>query len=279
MDAGDIHHGLTGESLMFIVSSQTAVASKPAEGAFYDPAPRQDLKPFGIRRTTHHFQFPATMLFDPGDDVFVSTIGPDQFETAPAVVKAMFDPLEQLCDHELATRPIRNTRSMHEHQQEQAQRVYNNMAFASRNLFMDIDTTFFATFGGFDALAINDTSTRLWFSPLLHSHLLHQHSIDLLPQTTVPPLPVVAIRSLPLWQIMRHQSPATATTHNVQDRIHNIAIRPSSSSSTRALPFRQQWRNQRPLSIIQIGWVGLSGHAYKSTRPFSKHSLRAKMAR
>jgi hypothetical protein len=30
------------------------------------------------------------------------------------------------------------------------------------------------------------------------------------------------------------------------------------------------------LSIIQIGWVGLSGHAYKSTQPFSKHSLREK---
>jgi hypothetical protein len=28
------------------------------------------------------------------------------------------------------------------------------------------------------------------------------------------------------------------------------------------------------LSIIQIGWVGLSVHTYKFTQPFSKHSLR-----
>jgi hypothetical protein len=28
------------------------------------------------------------------------------------------------------------------------------------------------------------------------------------------------------------------------------------------------------LGIIQVGWVGLSVHTYKFTRPFSKHSLR-----
>jgi hypothetical protein len=31
------------------------------------------------------------------------------------------------------------------------------------------------------------------------------------------------------------------------------------------LPFRQQWRNQRPLGIIQIGRVGLSVHTNKFT--------------
>ena len=77
---------------------------------------------------------------------------------------------------------------------------------------------------------------------------------------------------------MGHQSPSTSATHNIQDRIKNIAITPTPWSSTRALPLRQQWRNQRPLSIIQIGRVGLSGHAFKSTRPFSKHSLKGFLA-
>jgi hypothetical protein len=36
------------------------------------------------------------MLFDPGNDIFVSTIRPDQFETTPAIVKAMFDLLVEL---------------------------------------------------------------------------------------------------------------------------------------------------------------------------------------
>src|SRR6266540_7538809 len=73
---------------------------------------------------------------------------------------------------------------------------------------------------------------------------------------------------------MRHQSPSTSATHYVQNRIEDIAIGPGPWSSTSTLPLRQQWRNQRPLCIIQVGRVGLSGHADKSTRPFSKHSLK-----
>src|SRR5918993_6015635 len=117
MNTGDIHHGLAGQGLMLVISGQTAVSSKPAESAFHHPAPRQDLKSFGIRRTTNHFQFPATVCFDPSDDIFVGTIRPDQFETTPAIVKAVLDPLEYLCDHKFAAGPIRNTRSMNEHQQ------------------------------------------------------------------------------------------------------------------------------------------------------------------
>src|SRR6266508_4009513 len=121
---------------------------------------------------------------------------------------------------------------MNQHQQEQAQSVYNNMAFASRDLFMNIDPPFFPAFGGFDALAIHNACAGLRVSTLLHSNLLHQDCIDLLPQTAVAPLPVIAIRSLPLRKIMRHQSPSTATTHNIHNRIKNIAIAPSPRSST-----------------------------------------------
>src|SRR5215212_367904 len=274
MDTSDIHHGLAGKNLMFVIASQTAVASKPAKGAFHHPTTRQDLKSFGVWRTTNHFQFPAAVLFDPDADIFVSTIGPDQFETTPAIVKTMLDPLEQFCQNQLASIAIRQTRPMDQNQQEQAQSVDNNMTFASRNLFIDIHAAFFATFGGFDALAVNNACAGLRFSALPHSNLLHQHSIDFFPQTAVAPVPVVAIHGLPRGQIMRHQTPSTSATNNVQNRIQKIALAPGPWSSTSTLPLRQQWRNQRPLGIIQIGRVGLSGHAFKSNRPFSKHSLR-----
>src|SRR6266498_704268 len=103
MDAGDIHHRLAGKSLMFVVASQTAIASKPAEGAFDHPATRQDLKSFGVRRTAHHFQFPAEVLLDPGDDIFVSAIGPKHLETTPTSVTTMFDPLQPFCPTQRAS--------------------------------------------------------------------------------------------------------------------------------------------------------------------------------
>src|SRR6266508_1813684 len=179
------------------------------------------------------------MLFDPSNDIFVSAIGPNQFETTPAIVNTMFDPLEQFCQHQLASIAIRQACPMDQHQQEQAQSVYNNMAFASRHLFMDIDASLFTTFGRFYTLAVNNACTRLWFATFLHSNLLHQHSIEFFPETTGTPLPVIAIGRLPLWKIMRHQSPSTATTHNVHDRIQDIAIGPSPWTSTSTLPLRQ----------------------------------------
>jgi hypothetical protein len=44
------------------------------------------------------------------------------------------------------------------HQQQQAQRIYNNMAFAPYHLFMDIHTPFFTPFRSLHTLAVDDAS-------------------------------------------------------------------------------------------------------------------------
>ena len=106
MDAGDVDHRLARKGLMFVVTSQTAVTSQPAEGPFHDPTPRENLKSFGIRWTANNFELPATVLFGPGDDTFISAIRPNQFETTPAIVKTMLDLLEQLCQNQLTSVPI-----------------------------------------------------------------------------------------------------------------------------------------------------------------------------
>jgi len=73
---------------------------------------------------------------------------------------------------------------------------------------------------------------------------------------------------------VRHHAPGAATTDNIQYCIHDIPKCPCPRPPASVLPLRQEWRNQRPLGIIQVGWVGLSVHTYKFTQPFSKHSLR-----
>jgi hypothetical protein len=85
----------------------------------------------------------------------------------------MFDPLEPFRQNQLASIAIRHTRSMNHHDQEQTQCIYNNVAFSSRDLFIDIHTTLFTTFRGFDALTIDDACAGLRFSPWLHANLLH----------------------------------------------------------------------------------------------------------
>ena len=72
---------------------------------------------------------------------------------------------------------------------------------------------------------------------ITHGMKRHQDSIDLLPQTAIAPLPIVAIHGLPGRKIMWHQSPATPTADNVQNGINDVTITPYSMSPTRALPF------------------------------------------
>ena len=163
----------------------------------------------------HNFQSPSELLFDPGADVFVSAISPNQFEATPAIVDTMFDALEQPCQNKFAAMAIWNTRTMDNNEQQQAQSVYNNVAFASRNLFVDIYTTFFATFRRLYALAVNNACTGLRVSSLVHANFLHQNGIDLFPQARVAPLPIVAIHGLPRWKIVRHHAPSAPTADNV----------------------------------------------------------------
>jgi hypothetical protein len=91
MDAGEINHGLAGKGLVLIVSAQTPIPSEPSESAFHNPATRSDLKSFGFGRATHNLESPTELLFDPGDDVFVSAISPNQLEATPAIVDTMLD--------------------------------------------------------------------------------------------------------------------------------------------------------------------------------------------
>jgi hypothetical protein len=88
---------------MFVIASQTAAASKPAKGAFHHPAPRENLKALCMGWTTHYFQFPSAVLFDPNDDIFISAICPNQFETTPAIVQAVFDELEPFRQNQFAS--------------------------------------------------------------------------------------------------------------------------------------------------------------------------------
>jgi hypothetical protein len=117
MDAGEINHGLAGKGLVLIVSAQTPIPSEPSESAFHNPATWSDLKSFGFGRTTHNLESPTELLFDPGDDVFVSAISPNQLEATPAIVDTMLDALEQSCQNKFTAIAIWDTRSMDNNEQ------------------------------------------------------------------------------------------------------------------------------------------------------------------
>jgi hypothetical protein len=54
---------------------------------------------------------------------------------------------------------------MNQNHQEQAQSVYNNVAFASWSLFVDIYTALLAAFRCLDALTVNNYGARFGVTP------------------------------------------------------------------------------------------------------------------
>lgn len=105
----------------FIIFAQSAVATKPGECAFDNPAAFQDDKscvgPFD------NFDDPRKRLQRPIHKLTgVATIGPD----APQARKAAMHPLQ----HNPPSVAILNIGGVNHHRKDQAERVYNNVALA-----------------------------------------------------------------------------------------------------------------------------------------------------
>src|SRR5215467_4206051 len=130
MNAGQIHRGFTGAHLMFEVSAQAPLATKPAECPFHDPPAGNHHKAFGIRRTVGDLQAPAAAVFDPLHNRLIAAIGPEELQATPAVMDVTLDTGKELLQHHFPSGAVRDTRTMDYDQQEQPQDVDHDMAFA-----------------------------------------------------------------------------------------------------------------------------------------------------
>ena len=75
---------------------------------------------------------------------------------------------------------------------------------------------------GFDRLTIQNGRARFGFSSHLHTQLLPQGCIDLFPNPRSLPLAEIPIGRKPSGQIMRQQTPRTATAQHIQNRVDNF---------------------------------------------------------
>src|SRR3990172_378978 len=202
---------------MLKVFAQTAIAPQPAEGPFDDPAARQHLEALAAFRAPHDFQSPTVGLLDPRHNVFIRAIGPDELQTTPSVVEAALDVLEQCLQSALAAIPVGHTRAVHHDEPQQTEGIHHNMAFSPADLLVHIHAALFATFGGLDALAINNRRARSGLPSFTRADGFDQDGIDLVPHALIAPLPIVAIDRLPRRKVMRHQPPRTAAPENIED--------------------------------------------------------------
>ena len=145
---------------------------------------------------------------------------------------------------------------MNHHQQDQPQRIHDQVPFPPWRLLVHVDSAFFAAFRGLRTLAINYRCTGLRIPSGFLPHLFHQRFIDCDPQSIPFPSPIISIHRLPRRKIHWHHTPLASRAIHIQDRIQNLPHFPFARSTP--LIARKEFHNRLPFGILEIGRVSLS---------------------
>jgi hypothetical protein len=85
VDHGNSDPCLSGFRQGFEICTEPPRAIEPAEGAFHNPAPLQDLKTFSVPRTFHDHESPSPARRDPRNELArIPPIRPEQLESREA---------------------------------------------------------------------------------------------------------------------------------------------------------------------------------------------------
>jgi hypothetical protein len=262
---------------MLKVFAQAPIAAQPSEGPVYDPPARDHHKALRIGGSAGNLQGPPPVVLDPPHEPFIAPIGPDELQATPAIVDTTFATHKEFPQEPLASRTVGDAGTMHYPQHEHSQDGHHDMAVASLDLFMDLDSSLFPTCGCLDALAVDNGRTGLGLSAPLPSHGGDQRRLKLVPQTAVAPAPVIPLHSLPRRKVVGQQSPRLPTPYDVEDGIQDLALRPGTRATPGTRELGKLDSTTAPLFLIQIRWVWASAlefHPPTLSAPFIKHSLR-----
>src|SRR3972149_5797241 len=123
MDHSEAYPRLTTLRGFLIILAKTAKLHQPTESAFDYPSSRQHHKAFDIIRPFHDLQHPPSESCNPSNKLTgIPAVSPN--EPKP------WERSQHLLQNQFSSVSILNTSAVHDHSQQQAQRIYHQMAFA-----------------------------------------------------------------------------------------------------------------------------------------------------
>jgi len=237
--------------------------TEPSKGSFHHPASRQDQKALRARWPLDDLQFEPIALAqisDPlGDPAIVDAVGPNLSQLAETMCQGSQD----------GPRPIAilDARRVHHHQQEQSQRVDQQMAFAPVDQLAGIKAALApTTIRGLDALAVEDRGGGLSLPPFLFSDQVAQAVVNPLPDAIQAPRAEVAVDGLPRRILVRQVAPLAAGPADVKDGIDRQA-HIGSAVTTAGFGRRDQSFDILPFSVGQVARVELIAHTHMLPEP------------
>jgi hypothetical protein len=131
MDHGQVDHGFAAFRQRLVVLAQPTIAPEPSKGSLDDPTLGQNPKARHIIAAFDDLQDPVSQFPCPVDQFpGVSPVGPDQLEARKLP--------DQLGQHQFGSVTILDMGGMHDHGQEQAQGVYDDVSLAPVDLLAGV---------------------------------------------------------------------------------------------------------------------------------------------
>src|SRR5262249_54442046 len=203
---------LTGLRHVLIVLTQTTIAPQPRKRPFHHPTTPQGNEPPLSRRTTYHPNPVGPMMHtQPTVQLLavILVIGLHDFQAGEVFAR-------QLSEQLLGCPSIVPVGGCAHHSQQQAQGVYDQMAFAAPDFFAAVGAYLLATACRLDRLAVHAGDARGPATVGGQTHPLPQSGKKVVPAAIAFPLFAVVVNVLPSWATMGQSPPTTTLPPNAQ---------------------------------------------------------------
>lgn len=142
------------------------------------------------------------------------------------------------------------------HGHQQTQRVHQDMAFATCDVFARVIATDTRSLGRFHALAVQGTCGRMLVTTDSPTNLGTQRLVNPLPRPIIAERAKVRLHTLPGRIFFGHHSPLTTGDGQIQDRIHHCSHLQGPGAASR-FGRRDQIFTTMPLGVCQISGIDL----------------------
>ena len=234
--------------------------SEPSKGAFDDPATGKNGKASLVVRTQDECKAKATMVGDPVEQARSSVTAID-----PNFAQFLAD-AGQAAKEELCAFAVLEAGFRHHHRKEQTQGINEQVTLATCNILSFVVAPLAWHCCALDTLTVQTTRRGVFMAPRLLSHFRPQRVMNALPGAIIAPAPKVMVDALPVWIFLGQHPPLDATYHDVQDGVDDHAHIQAAWSSTRFGRW-DQWLDNIPLAVAQVGWIDLCVHTHTLSHP------------
>src|SRR6516164_670335 len=147
---------------------------------------------------------------------------------------------------------------MNDRTDQQAERVSDDMALATLDLFLRRIAASTSGLGGLHRLAVNDAGRWTRFTPIRLPHRHQQQVIDRLPQPAITPSIEITLNRAVRRKLLRQHAPLATRLGDIEDAVDHLPQQSLARSSARCGSWHMRL-DDRPFLVAQVTCIAQPG--------------------